>query len=165
MWGRKAINKDETMNTYIKSGPDRAVKNMKDVMTAMKYLQDSTINTRLINEKERVAARLKELDEDRMPNFQRKSSDDNWARWTSIGLEGKWNTFIKTQAATARSKAITYMDDNLKSLNEGYVTKYNKEQAEKDTEAGRALKTLIEKIEKLDTEWRRYKPISWQNPF
>ncbi|KAM3079706.1 hypothetical protein ACMFMG_006117 [Clarireedia jacksonii] len=147
------------------SEPDRAVKNMKDVMTAMKYLGDSTINTRLKAEKERVAARLKELDETKMPSWVRKTGNNDWAKWTSKDLEGKWNIFMKKQATKAKDKAVKYMDDNMKSMKAAYVTKYNKDQAEKPGAENEALKKLIEKIEKLETEWIRYKPISWANPF
>jgi chitinase len=165
MWGRHDINQDATMTSYIQAEPDRAVKNMKDVMTAMKYLQDSTINTRLKAEKERVAARLKELDETKMPSWVRKTGNNDWAKWTSKGLEGKWNSFMKKQATKAKDKAVKYMDDNIKLMKAAYVTEFNKDLAERPGAENEVLKKLIEKIEKLETEWIRYKPNSWGNPF
>ncbi|GKT48622.1 chitotriosidase-1 [Colletotrichum spaethianum] len=165
MWGRSAINADATMNSYMQSEPARAVKNLKDVMTALKYMQDTTINSRLKAEKERVAARLKELDEDKMPNWDRQQSGRAWGRWEKKDLEGKWNKFMKQQAETAKDKAVKYMDDNLKNLEDAYVTTYNEEQADRPGEENAALKTLLEKIKKVREEWTRYKPNSWENPF
>ncbi|KAJ2970004.1 hypothetical protein NUW58_g9829 [Xylaria curta] len=165
MWGRKAINADDTMNSYMQSEPDRAVKNLKDVMTALKYMQDPTINSRLKAEKERVAARLKELDEDKMPNWNRQQGGKAWGRWEKKDLADEWNKFMKQQAEKAKDKAVKYMDDNLKNLEEAYVTSYNEKQADRPGEENQVLKTLLEKIKKLREEWTRYKPISWTNPF
>lgn len=165
MWGKKAINDDNTMNSYLQATPDRAVKNLKDVMTALKYLEDTTIDTRLRAEKERVGARLKELDEVIMPNWVRMTKDKTWNRWVSVGLEAKWNAFMRQRATSAKDKAVKYMDDNLKSLKDAYVTSYNEEQSKLPGEENATLAVLIEKIKKLDQEWQRYKPISWTNPF
>ena len=165
IWSKGNINADETMKQYMEADPDRAVRNLKDVMSAMKYMQDPTIKERLIKEKKRVAARLKELDEDKMPKLVRHTGDEKWSTWKSQGLEAKWNTFIKERATNAKDKAVKYLDDNIKDLRESYVTSTNKEQAKGPSEAARQLKTIIEKIEKLDAEWKRYKPNSWTNPF
>ncbi|KAI0897338.1 glycosyl hydrolases family 18-domain-containing protein [Annulohypoxylon nitens] len=161
MWSTGVINTDDTMTGYIQSEPARAIKNLKDVISAMKYLQDSTINTRLKAEKERIAARLKELDEVRMPNFVKKTGSKSWSKWTSKGLESEWNTFIKQRATNAKDKAVRYIEDNIQKMKDGYTSDANKEASKTNPE----LKTLIEKIEKLEEEWNRYKPNSWQNPF
>lgn len=134
-------------------------------MTAMKYLQHSVINQRLIDEKERIAKRLKDLDEVEMPKFVMKTGDRVWKKWKPVGLEGKWNSFIKKRAQTARDKAIRLMEDKLKDLEEAYVTDYNKEMATHPNPESQALGVLIRKIESLRAEWTRYKPISWTNPF
>ncbi|KAI0399434.1 hypothetical protein F4802DRAFT_589701 [Xylaria palmicola] len=73
------IQNEETIDQYEHEG-DRAVKNLKDVMTAMKYLQDSTIASRLKAQKERIAARLKELDEGKIPKLPS-------GKWTPQMLE------------------------------------------------------------------------------
>ncbi|KAI1490115.1 hypothetical protein F5X96DRAFT_694994 [Biscogniauxia mediterranea] len=139
--GDATIQNDDTMTQYDSEG-NRAVNNLKDVMTAMKYLQDSTIATRLKAQKERIATRLRDLD------------------------TGRWNTFISDKCATARTKATTHIDAHLGILKESYITDFMKEQAEKQAANGDTdLKNLIERIEKFDTEWTRYKPISWTNPF
>ncbi|KAI0595746.1 carbohydrate-binding module family 18 [Biscogniauxia sp. FL1348] len=164
--GDATIQNDDTMAQYVGEG-GRAVKNLKDVMTAMKYLQDSTIATRLRAQKERIAARLRDLDTVELPNWRRtKRNGDSYGTWVPVSLEGKWNTFISNKCATARSKAITHIDSYLGILKDGYVTDFKKDQAEKQAAQGdTSLKDLIDKIEKLDAEWTRYKPLSWTNPF
>ncbi len=166
MWGRKEINSEETMGVYERSDPDKAIKNLKDVMTAMKYLQDTDVNTRLIDEKERVAARLKKLDEDLMPKWKRETnSGEEWDKWVSKDLESEWNKFMKAQATKARDKAVKYMDDYIEDLVDAYLTATNENISNKPGEENAILKTLLEKIRKLRDEWKRYKPISWTNPF
>ncbi|KAI0443525.1 carbohydrate-binding module family 18 [Xylaria telfairii] len=161
------IQNESTMDQYEGEG-DRAVKNLKDVMTAMKYLQDSTIASRLKAQKERIAARLKALDEDKMPKLNRflRNTQIPYGKWQPQMLETRWNTFISNKCATARTKAITHIDEHLSRLMDAFVNDFQKEQAEKQSKKGDDhLKNLIEKIEKFQAEWARYKPISWTNPF
>jgi chitinase len=159
------IQNDDTMRQYDAEG-DKGVKNLKDVMTAMKYLQDSTINTRLIAQKERIATRLRELDQDKLPNWMRKNRNGDYGKWVPLGLENKWNTFVRDKCATARSKAIAHINAHLETLKEGFVTPYHMEQADAQAAAGDThLRDLIQKIQMLETEWLRYRPISWTNPF
>lgn len=165
MWANTKLNDEKTMATYISKDPDKAVKNLKNVMSAMKYLQDQTINSRLKAAKERVAARLKELDEVEWPKWQRKTADKNWAKWKPIGLEKEWTKFIKQQATTASDKAVKYLDNYCKKLMDNYKNNSNEQLAEMDTDAGKSMKTLLEKIKKVDEEWKQYKPNSWKNPF
>lgn len=165
MWGRHTINADATMTSYMQAEPDRAVRNLKDVMTALKYMQDTTINARLVAQKERVAARLKALDEDKMPNWNRVQSGGTWKKWESKDLEGKWNEFMKKQGQNARDKAVAYMDYNLERLEDAYVTESNQKQADKPGEQNELLKVRLEKMKKLREEWNRYKPNAWKNPF
>ncbi|KAI1180783.1 carbohydrate-binding module family 18 [Nemania sp. FL0916] len=160
------IQNDDTMTKYEGEG-NRAVKNLKDVMTAMKYLQDTTVAQRLKAQKERIAARFKELDTVQLPNWNRKNSRGQaYGQWQPLGLEGKWNTFMRDKGATARSKAVTHIDTYLPMLKDAYVTDFKKGEADKQAQAGDdGLKNLIEKIEKIDAEWARYKPNAWTNPF
>lgn len=160
------IQNDETMNRYDADG-DEAVKNLKHVLTAMRYLQDSTIASRLIEQKDRIGARLKALDEDKLPAMTRTTrTGGTYGTWVPMDLEGKWNTFMRNKGATARSKAVKHIDDHLEILKEHFLTDFMRSQADKQEAAGdTGLKTLIEKIEKLDEEWTAYKPVSWTNPF
>ncbi|KAI0203159.1 carbohydrate-binding module family 18 [Astrocystis sublimbata] len=159
------IQNDDTMKQYEGDG-DRAVKNLKDVMTAMKYLQDGTIDTRLRAQKVRIANRLREL-EQIMPTWVRKDTKgQSFGQWQPMGLEGRWNTFIRDKCATARTKAVSHINDHMVNLRNGYVNDYQKDQAKKQSANGDdTLKDLIEKVEKIDAEWTRYRPLSWTNPF
>ncbi|GAP85921.1 putative glycosyl hydrolases family 18 protein [Rosellinia necatrix] len=160
------VQGDDTMLQYEGDG-DRAVKNLKDVMTAMKYLQDPTIAQRLRAQKERIAERWRELDVNQLPNWDRKNRNGaSYGRWVSQGLEGRWNNFVRDKCATARAKAVAHIDEHLPKLREAYINDFKRGQAEKQAAAGDStLKNLIEKIEMIETEWMRYKPISWTNPF
>ncbi|KAI0108999.1 carbohydrate-binding module family 18 [Nemania sp. FL0031] len=164
--GDATIQNEDTMAQYDGEG-DRGVKNLKDVMTAMKYLQDTTIASRLRAQKERIAARLRELDTNLLPNWNRVNRNGGqYGNWVPLNLEGRWNTFISDKCATARTKAVAHIDEHIGRLVQGFVNDFQKGQAEKQAEAGdEHLKNLIEKVEKLQTEWTRYKPISWTNPF
>lgn len=164
--GDPTIQTDDTMLKYEGEG-NRAVKNLKDVMTAMKYLQDGTVAQRLTQQKDRIAARFRELDVNQLPNWTRLDSKGKaYGRWQSLGLEGRWNTFIRDKCATARTKAVTHIDDHLPKLREAYISDFKRGEADKQAATGdTGLKDLIEKIEKIEAEWTRYKPISWTNPF
>lgn len=151
---------------YVQADPDRAIKNMKDVMTAMKYLQDPTIKSRLIAEKERIAARLKELDEVRMPAFVKVTRTGAiFSKWVSIGLEDYWNRFMRESATTAKDRAVKHIDEYLAVMKEVYVSQTNRDFARQPGNENQALAALLGKIDALDAEWARYKPISWTNPF
>ncbi|SPO07096.1 related to chitinase [Cephalotrichum gorgonifer] len=167
MFKNGPINSDTTMMDYIRQDPDKAIKNIKDVMTALKYMGDSTIRSTFIAQKERVAARLKELDEDIMPNVQKPDTREglSWGRWKSQGMEGRWNTFMKDKTATALFKAKKHIDDYTLALKDGYAKESDRKAAEADTDVARDAARLIDKIDKLDAEWKRYKPLVWSNPF
>ncbi|KAI0877792.1 carbohydrate-binding module family 18 [Hypoxylon argillaceum] len=164
--GDATIQNEDTMAQYDGEG-DRGLKNLKDVMTAMKYLQDDTIATRLRSQKERIAARLRELDTNLLPNWNRVNKNGGkYGNWVPQNLEGMWNTFVANKCATARTKAVTHIDEHLGRLVEGFVNDFQKGQADVQAQKGDMhLKNLIEKVEKLQTEWTRYRPISWTNPF
>ncbi|KAJ8123757.1 hypothetical protein ONZ43_g362 [Nemania bipapillata] len=164
--GDATIQNEDTMAQYDGDG-DRAVKNLKDVMTAMKYLQDGTVATRLRAQKERIAGRLRELDTNKLPNWNRVNRNGGkYGNWVPQDLEGKWNTFMSDKCATARMKAVAHIDEHLGRLVEGFVNDFQKGQADVQAQQGdEHLKNLIEKVEKLQTEWTRYRPISWTNPF
>ncbi|MBE3045834.1 hypothetical protein IMZ48_25475, partial [Candidatus Bathyarchaeota archaeon] len=74
---------------------NRAIKNVKDVMTALKYMGDATVRRSFIAQKERIAARLKELDEEIMPTIQKVTKKgEKWGTWQTMDMERKWNTYI-----------------------------------------------------------------------
>jgi hypothetical protein len=162
MWGTTAIHTDETANGYMQQDPGRAIKSIKDLISAMKYMQHPAIHSRLVAQKQRIAARLKELDEIRMPAFQRHTGTSNWHQWTSRGLETMWNQFARSSAASAKTKAVDYIEWILRELKDTYDSPTNRYQA---SQGNVELRTLLGKIDAIEAEWNRYQPISWGNPF
>lgn len=71
MFSKDEINSDKTIIGYVRADPYRAVKNIKDVISALKYMGDTTTRQAFIGQKRRIAARLKELDEEVMPKVQK----------------------------------------------------------------------------------------------
>lgn len=165
MWGDTEIHTDNTVTKYKQAETDRLIKSIKDLISAMKYMQHPTVHTRLVDQKKRIAARLKELDEVKMPAFQKHTKEEKWNKWTARGLEDAWNKWIRTQAEKAKSKAVKYIEARIKDLKDGYDSPTNRNMAEKPGEENAKLKTLLAKIDAIDAEWKRYKPISWGNPF
>ena len=45
MWGDHVLNINETIDYYVADGGTRAVKNLKDVLTAWDYHRTAAINT------------------------------------------------------------------------------------------------------------------------
>lgn len=91
-------------------------------MTAMRYLQDGTVAPTLLRQKRRIAARFKALDEDELPDIVKTTRlGDKYGTWEPIGLEAKWNKSIQDKGATARSKAVKHIDDDLAELKENYL--------------------------------------------
>lgn len=131
----------------------------------MKYMQDPAINQRLVAQKQRIAARLKQLDEVEMPRFQKHTGSNQWHKWTSRGLEGEWNTWVRTRAAVAKAKGVNYIEGMIRALKEAYDSQLNRQLAAQPGEENANLATLLGKIDAIEAEWIRYKPISWGNPF
>src|SRR5580658_5008126 len=54
MFGSSAINSDSTMQGYVQNDPYKALKNIKDVLSAYKYMQITEINNFLVDQSTRV---------------------------------------------------------------------------------------------------------------
>lgn len=109
------------LDANMKSELDRTARNLKDIMSTLSYIQAQAINSRLVYEKEWVAVRFKELNKNKMPNWNR---DQGWKRWEKKDLEGGRNKFRKQQVEVAEDNAVKYIDDSLRSLEDGYLTEY-----------------------------------------
>ncbi len=170
MWGKSAINSAVTMDGYEKSTPDRVVKNIKDVISALKYMRDVTISQILVAQKNRVGGMLEQMDRNYVPNIQKTDgAKQNYARWQYIGLQGHWNTFMRGRADFARTKAESYINTYLEHLETGYVNPVAIENANlgasaspPDPQAQAAL-VLIGKIQALRKEVDNMP--TWTNPF
>ena len=184
MWGSSAINTDQKAEQYLAETPDELIKGVKDVMTAMKYMQNADVSSVLVAQKNRIAQRLRALDEVEMPRFQKhtldraSSTEKNWHKWTSRGLANEWDTWMRTRAVKAKAKAVDYIDTWLPRLKTKAEYEWNadlsrleqrvangEDLSPEETELGERLTELISKVVALNAEWERYKPISWTNPF
>ena len=119
MWGKTAINSDETMTNYEQQQPDRAVKNIKDVLSAYKYHQIQAVNGILVRQANRVGAMFGRMENDYLAN--------NYPGYEKIGLQALWTSWIKGRTDRARTRAETYMKDGVKRLHDGYGSDYNRQ--------------------------------------
>lgn len=162
MWGRNQINSDTTMHNYQTQDPDRAFKNIKDVITALRYHSDATVNANLLAQRNRIGARLELLDTAIVPTIQKP----NHRTWTAVGLRAQWDEWTKTRALQAHEKAIAYIDDYRDKLDLAYATQYQRENAQQggDDPQAVASRALIAKIDALNNEWKNNRP-NWVRPF
>ncbi|KAK0670020.1 putative glycosyl hydrolases family 18 protein [Cercophora samala] len=184
MWGDDPINNDGTAETYLANTPDDLIKNVKDVMTAMKYMQNADVSKVLVTQKDRIKQRLKDLDEVEMPKFQKHTRDrgqdveKDWHRWTERGLADEWDTWMKTRATRAKDRAVDYIDTWLGKLKKKAEDEWHPQQgaleerilkgetlSADEMALGQRLTDLIGKVVALNAEWERYEPNSWMNPF
>jgi len=146
MWGKTAINSDQTMTDYEQQQPDRAVKNIKDVLSAYKYHQIQAVNDILVRQANRVGAMFRRMENDYLAK--------NYPGYEKIGLQTLWTSWIKGRTDRARTRAETYMKDGVKRLHDGYGSDYNRQFTDP---------VLLAKIDSLTTAVNGQQ--SWANPF
>ncbi|KAL8857176.1 MAG: hypothetical protein Q9178_006231 [Gyalolechia marmorata] len=147
MWGTDNINSEETMTDYQTQRPEKAIKNLKDVLSAMKYHQDPVVRTHLINQAARVETKLDDMER----ILAMKTG------YQPANLGARWRTWIRGRADLARTKAETYLTTHLQTLQDGYTSEYQQQpQFSPD-------KVLLEKINRLAAAIANRQP--WINPF
>lgn len=147
MWGVNVINNQQTMTDYEQQEPDRAIANLKDVLTALRYHQDGVVSGNLVRQARRVGVMFNNMETEiarRDPTFQPK------------GLQTLWNSWIKGRADRARTRAETYLETNLKALKDGYMSDYQQDPKFSDG-------VLVTKINRLDAAIQGR--TRWNNPF
>ncbi|TKA54386.1 hypothetical protein B0A49_13375 [Cryomyces minteri] len=97
------------MAGYLGSEPDRAIKNVKDGLTALVYHRDGQVSQILANQARRV--------EQMMGDLTRRA---NYARWQPVGLQQYWRQWMRGRAEVARVKATTYIEKYMRALQDGY---------------------------------------------
>jgi hypothetical protein len=142
MWHPTNINSDDTMNGYEKAAPHRAVKNVKDVLTAYQYHQIAEINSFLVAQSNRVANMLDAM-ETYLAGITVSTSKGNLLPYQNKQLGARWRAFMNSKAQTAKGRAETYMDTWVQGLKDGYCSDYQREKANDDD------KILIKKIDEL----------------
>lgn len=163
-WGKDPARNTYTLQEYAGHG-NSLFKNVKDTITAIRYHIDPTINGHLVRQKDRVGQRFNDLETQYLPLIT-KDIGGLQRTWASLGLQNRWNTFMRGRAATAITDAYNHVEEYLTALEEGYATQRQRNFANQlgDTEDGRNLRGFIAKIDALRAEWTNNRPI-WTNPF
>lgn len=143
------INDDNVMVGYIQQDPDKAIKNLKDVLMAYKYHQQPNITKYWQSQKNRVGDMLERMDQ-LIPSKQAPSYDT----YVSMNLKSEWNIWIEGRVTFARQKAVQYMQNWIKNLKDGYIPS---DRSKLDSDV---LKR-IEKIEKLDAAITKVIGTAW----
>lgn len=148
MWGQNRIRTPQTMNGYINNNPNKAVQNMKDVLTALRYMDDPAIRNRLVAQSARIEARLNLLDEIALPGWVKTSPGGAaWAQWVPIGLDDAWRPWIRGRFQSARDKAAAHINRYLPVM---------------EARGGSAV--LVNKLQILRQEWNAYSAQPFFNP-
>ena len=134
------------MQDYEQQTPDKAIKNLKDVLSALKYHQIAGVNTILVTQANRVGNMFQTMETElaNRPGYQ------------PLGLQAAWKTWIKGRADRARTRAETYLTDNMRKLKDGYGSDYQRQPQFADT-------VLLGKIDALDAAITGR--TTWTNPF
>ncbi|CBX95390.1 similar to Glycosyl hydrolases family 18 protein [Plenodomus lingam JN3] len=161
-WGVSVARNADTLDTYTGDGT-KAFKYVKDSIAAIRYHIDPTIRARLIAQKDRVGNMLNELETIHLPRIT-KTIGNQQVTWASLGLQAKWNTYMRTQNAQAITTSYTLVEKYLAKLVDGYTTPAQRDAANRGTPDADILKGLIQKIDALNNDWTNNRPV-WNNPF
>ena len=134
------------MQNYEQQTPDKAIKNLKDVLSALKYHQIPAVSTTLVNQANRVGKMFQTM-ETELASRQ---------GYKFLGLQAAWNVWIKGRADRARTRAETYLTDNLQKLKNGYASDYQRDPKF-------AGEDLLKKIDALAAAIAGR--TTWANPF
>jgi len=132
------------MDHYVADGGTRAVKNLKDVLTAWNYHRTPAINTILVNQVQRVGNMLNQMETYLAGRDIAYGRQGNLVRYVPIGLQTKWRIFMQQRVTLARTKADTHMTTWLNKLKDGYTSQLQRASTDPD------MVTLIGKIDALD---------------
>lgn len=165
MWGDDDIRTDAKFTEYMQQDPEKAVRNLKDCITALRYMADPVISNTLLIQKNRVQARIDLLDQTIIPAMVKPG----WQGYQPLGLAIRWHDWMHNRAQSAHIKVKTYVARWLRQLQESFATPVQRQNAQKGAEDGStvAQDTLkfIEKIDILANEWNAYLENQWVPPF
>lgn len=150
MWGNVVINDDNVMVGYIQQDPDKAIKNVKDVVMAYKYHLQPDIATYWRNQVKRVGDMLERMDQ-LIPQKQ----DPSYETYQSMNLKTEWNTWISGRVYFAQHKAKQYMENWIAKLKDGYIP------ADTSKITDDIVLKRIEKIKKLDEAIKAVVGTAW----
>lgn len=142
MWGDGDIRKKNVMQKYCDSNPQKAVQNIKDVLSAWKYHVDTEIKTILTRQRNRVADTLNDIETALKGTTNSKAG----LPYEPIDLKSKWNTWSAARLVDARNKAEDHMTKWTAKLEAAYATAAKKKAA---TEAKNT--TALDLIDQIET--------------
>lgn len=148
MWGRNAINSDQTMLDYVQQTPDKSIKNLKDVLSALRYHQIPAVSTILVAQAKRVGDMFQTMETELAKNRP---------KYQPAGLQAAWQSWIKGRADRARTRAETYLTENMQKLIDGYGSAY---QGQPQFEDAAVLRGKIEALAAAIAG-----KTAWANPF
>jgi hypothetical protein len=153
MWGKNAINADDKMHYWEQATPERAIANIKDVLSAWKYHIDSSISAILLKQRNRVGDQMAAIEKE-LDGLTYTTGRGNNAKtiipYKQIDLKKEWLLWSSGRLARAKQRAEEYMDTWLDSLKEGYATDFLREEARKHAQDEPNLELMIQRIDKLE---------------
>ncbi|KAL9030617.1 MAG: hypothetical protein Q9196_001284 [Gyalolechia fulgens] len=148
MWGSSSsINLDQTMTDYEQQQPDRAVKNLKDVLSAVAYHRIPAVSTILVDQADRIGSMFNQMED---------ALVTKGGGYQKVNLQQKWKSWIKGRAERARTRAETHLKDNMKKLEDGYTSNYQQQPQFGDGVLVNKIKAIRKAIDDAPT---------WSNPF
>ncbi|KAK3390167.1 glycosyl hydrolases family 18 protein-like protein [Podospora didyma] len=102
-----------------------AIHGVKSFFGALKYLDNAEVRRIMLLQKNRVAQRLRNLDEVLMPNYVKQTTiggvATNWRRWQSVGLFNQWNQYMRDQTLLAHNKGMDHIESSLRDLESAWA--------------------------------------------
>lgn len=160
MWGEHDIRTEEKMREYVQVEPNKGMKNLKDVITAIRYHQHPTIHANLQRQSRRIGEMLDRLDSVELPKVTVRYGGRNpveLAKYQKKDLKKMWDDWIQARAEIPRSKAELHLDRYFEAM-EPFI------QVD-DSKADPDIAALGHRVKKLGEEIEKVKQNPWRNPF
>ena len=155
MWGESLINRDDTIMGYIHQEPLKAVKRLKDVLTAYRYHQDATISDNLKKQSQRVSEALDKMDRIELPKLNYKGQKVK--PYKTLGFKKRWDEWIKSRAERANKRTMMYLDQYIEQM-QGYANS-QEDRFEPN------LQSLANSVRALKAELAKVHQDEWKIPF
>lgn len=158
MWGDHVITTDDNLSSQTESDVDKLIRNIAEVLAAWQYHMTSDIATILTRQRNRVAEYFDAIEtalNGVTYDYEEEDDDGDVEVITSepyqiVGLRAQWEAWSSDMLDQAESKARTYMDENLRNLQNGYASDYQRDAAAKAAAKGdKGPQKVIAKIDAL----------------
>ncbi|KAF2416681.1 hypothetical protein EJ08DRAFT_666620 [Tothia fuscella] len=154
--------KGGTSSSY--AARSKALKSVRDVILAVKYMQVTEVNTLLVNQAAGIRDMLHDLETVHIPPRWAAHAPTKPA-YVSQGLKGKWETYMRRHGATSATKVKTLFTD-VDTLFKTEVKRLSDMRAGPPPKPeGPDERSFRENVAKLSTELGNMKTNPWTNPF